>query len=82
MTRETFTQDCRAGLADVIEARLGWLWVARGDVFFRKLDHWENGARQILPGWIVKLHWGSAFVPVGWRGESSARCFCGGRAAA
>jgi hypothetical protein len=51
---------------DMIEARLGWLSILQGDVLSRRGDSWVTPDGRTVPGWAVRHHWGSAFVPVGW----------------
>jgi hypothetical protein len=65
-TRQTFDQDRAAGRADMVEARLGWLAVRSGDVLYRRGASWATDDGRVVPGWAVRHHWGSAFVPVGW----------------
>lgn len=66
-TRATFQAALAAGHADLIEARLGWLSVRIGDVLTRHGRAWATADGRVVPGWAVAHHWGSAFVPVGYR---------------
>lgn len=68
VTRDSFDADRAAGLAETIEARLAWLAIEPGDVLFAsRRDCWVTGDGHVVPGWAIRHHWGSAFVPIGWR---------------